>query len=58
MTVEDVADGVDPRQPPIRPVATAAQYEAAIQRAERVFRGNKSRAWVLKILREYIASTL
>ena len=34
--------------------ATAEEYEAAIQHAERVFRGNKARMWVLKIVREQI----
>lgn len=33
---------------------TAEQYENAIQRAEKVFKKNKSRMWVLKILRDYI----
>ncbi|QCW21953.1 hypothetical protein JessAGP_023 [Caulobacter phage Jess A] len=36
-------------------MATAEIYERAIQRAEQTFRRNKSRMWVLKILREYIA---
>jgi hypothetical protein len=35
---------------------TADDYEAALQRAEKHFRHNKSRMWVLKILREYIAA--
>lgn len=37
-----------------QPVATDVQYERAIKRAEATFRKNKSRMWVLKILREYI----
>jgi len=37
-----------------KPVATAEQYERAIQRAEQVFRRNKSRMHVLRILRSYI----
>lgn len=35
--------------------ATAEQYEAAIRRMEETYRPNKSRSWVLKMLREAIA---
>ena len=33
---------------------SAEAYERAIVRAEKTFRKNKSRMWVLKILREYL----
>lgn len=33
---------------------SAEAYERAIARAEKTFRRNKSRMWVLKILREYL----
>ncbi len=38
-----------------KPVATAEQYELAIQRMEKLYAPNKSRSWVLKMLREEIA---
>jgi len=34
---------------------TAAGYERALQRAEATYRRNKSRMWVLEILRAYLA---
>lgn len=34
---------------------TAQEYEAAIQRCENTYKTNKSRMWVLVILREMIA---
>ncbi len=36
-------------------VARADRYEAAIQSCEATFKHNKSRMWVLKILREKLA---
>lgn len=33
---------------------TAAEYEAAIQRTEQSFARNKSRLWVMKVLRDFI----
>ena len=36
------------------PIATADQYRRAIEAAEDCYKNNKSRMWVLHILRDYI----
>lgn len=52
-TLDQMAAGEKPEIP--AKLATAQQYEDAIRHCERVFAKNKSRMWVLKILREQIA---